>query len=201
MFSLLNGFYEELTYVRERPVAVLGVESSGKSAILEWLKHLYSSSRPQTSAPTSLQKLIPTVGLNVTKLYVSAEKLLIWDLGGAPPLRPIWDRYVEQADALIWVVDSADDGRLADSRDSLKRILDSNNLRHSPLLVFANKQDLENSADPVKISLALDLLSDAELRPQCIQPCSAQSGEGIRDGVEWLVSCFRGDAKNGMRIP
>lgn len=201
MFSLLQGFYDELTYVRERPVALLGVDSAGKSSILEWLKHYYSLSKPQNDRPMMLDKVIPTVGLNVAKLHISSERLLTWDLGGAASLRSIWDRYVDEAEALIWVVDSSNRAQMDDSRTCLKKLVERPNLRNSPLLVFANKQDIDDAMDPVKISLALDLLPDAELRPQCIQPCSARTGEGIQEGLEWLIGCLKEGARHGMRIP
>lgn len=204
MFSLLHGMYEELTYVRERPIALLGVENSGKSSILEWFKVFFSSSsshQTENTRPATLDKIIPTVGLNVAKLRVANEKLLMWDLGGVVGLRPIWERYVNEAEALIWVVDSADHSKLEDSRTTLKKLIQKEHLRNSPLLVLANKQDLGEAIDPVKVSLALDLLSDAESRPQCVQPCSTQTGEGIREGVEWLMSCLKGETKHGMRIP
>lgn len=205
MFSLVHGLYEELTYVRERPVALLGVESSGKSCILEWLKHIYSigstNDTTKSSKPTTLERQIPTVGLNVAKLRVGGEKILLWDLGGTPSLRSIWDRYVDEAEALIWVVDSGDRSKLEDSRNTLKQLLKREHLKHSPLLVFANKQDVDDAMDPVKVSLALDLLTEAELRPQCVQPCSTKTGDGIREGLEWMMSSLKGDGKRGMRIP
>lgn len=204
MFSLVQGFYEELTYLPERKVALLGVESAGKSSILEWLKvYLTKDARPNAVVPkpSSLDKMNPTVGLNVAKLRTAGEKLLVWDLGGAKALRSIWERYVEEAEAIIWVVDSADEGRLEDSRDALKKLVAREHLMHSPLLVFANKQDREDAFDPVKISLDLDLLSDAEKRPQCVQPCSADSGEGIREGIQWLMANLQGNLKLEMRIP
>lgn len=203
MFSLVQGFYEELTYVPERPVALLGVEDSGKSSILEWLKLYFPSTRkPKVERPSSLQKITPTVGLNVAKLRLQNERLLVWDLGGARALRPIWERYIDEAQAVIWVVDSTDNERMVESRDALKKLISSRpHLKHSPLLVFANKQDLENAMDPVKVSLALDMLSDAENRPQCVQPCSAETGDGLKDGIEWLVKSFGDDAKIEMRIP
>lgn len=200
MFSLLHGMYEELTYVRERPVVLLGVENSGKSCVLEWLKHFFSSSQ-QANGPANLDRIISTVGLNVAKFRVGSEKILLWDLGGAPGLRPIWDRYAGEAEALIWVIDSADRSKLEDARKTLKMLLEKENLRTSPLLVLANKQDVDDAMDPVKISLALDLLSDAELRPQCVQPCSSRTGEGLQEGLEWLISCLKGEVKRGMRIP
>ncbi|KAI0562187.1 Arfrp1 [Gracilaria domingensis] len=204
MFSLVQGFYEELTHVPQRSIALLGVEASGKSSILEWLKlyfPLTSKSQSTVSRPASLKKITPTVGLNVAKLRFPNEKLLVWDLGGARALRPIWDRYVAEAEAIIWVVDSTDSQRMEDSRETLKKLIARPHLKHSPLLVLANKQDLENAMDPVKVSLALDLLSDAENRPQCVQPCSAETGAGLIDGMEWLVRSLGGDAKIEMRIP
>ncbi|PXF47878.1 ADP-ribosylation factor-related protein 1 [Gracilariopsis chorda] len=203
MFSLVQGFYEELTYVPEHPVALLGVEESGKSSILEWLKLYFPSTRRanRVERPSSLQKITSTVGLNVAKLRLPNERLLVWDLGGARALRPIWERYIDEAQAIIWVVDSTDTERMDESRDALKKLISRPHLKHSPLLVFANKQDLENAMDPVKVSLALDMFSDAENRPQCVQPCSAETGDGLKDGIEWLIKSLGEDAKIEMRIP
>lgn len=204
MFSLVQGIYEELTYVPERKVALLGIESSGKSSILEWLKvYLTKNAGPDVvvEKPSSLEKMNPTVGLNVAKLYTAGEKLLIWDLGGAKALRPIWERYIEDAEVVIWVVDSADESKIEDSRDELKKLVAREHLEHRPLLIFANKQDRQDATDPVKISLDLDLLSDAEKRPQCVQPCSAETGEGIREGIQWLMANLQGNMKLEIRIP
>lgn len=198
MFSLLQGFYDEATYVPERRVVLLGVGGAGKSALLECMKKLCTDwGKSDTSEPPALpaqrlSSLAPTVGLNVAKLETGNERLLVWDLGGAAQLRSIWRRYVEDAEALVFVVDAtAAEDVMADARDSLRGLLKSESLVHAPLLVFANKQDLENAIDPVKTSLALDLLSDAEMRPQCVQPCSAATGSGIREGLEWLVHRLR----------
>jgi ADP-ribosylation factor-like protein 2 len=39
----------------------------------------------------------------------------VWDVGGQRSLRPYWRNYFERTDALVWVVDSADARRLADT--------------------------------------------------------------------------------------
>lgn len=203
MFTLLRGFYDEVTYVPERRVVLLGVDGAGKSALLECLKKLCAAgSKASTGAAPALtserlSSLAPTVGLNVAKLETGRERLLVWDLGGAAPLRSIWRRYVEDAEALIFVVDAAaPESVMDDSRDSLRGLLKHESLVHAPLLVFANKQDLEGAIDPVKTSLALDLLSDAEMRPQCVQPCSAVTGAGIQEGLGWLVHRLRHPAES-----
>lgn len=90
---------------------------------------------------------------------------------------------------------------LQESCEALKKLVARPHLAHSPLLVFANKQDLETAIDPVRISLELDLITEAEKRSQCVQPCSAETGEGIREGVDWLVKSLQGNAKLEMRIP
>jgi GTPase SAR1 family protein len=204
MFTLLNGFYEELTFVPERRVVLLGLQSSGKTALIECMKMHYlrkpnhglfssvSSRAGKPGLPTGkLKALTPTVGLNVARLPTGRENVLVWDLGGAEALRPIWERYVSEAEALIWVVDSSNSAAMAESRRCLRAVLAKGNLARAPLLVYANKQDEEDAMDPVKTSLALDLLSDAELRPQCVQPSSAKSGAGVVEGLEWLVHWLR----------
>lgn len=199
MFTLLQGFYQEATHVPERRVVLLGTEGAGKTAILECLKLLFPKggvasgpSDPPALAESKLKGLSSTVGLNVARLPSGQENLLVWDLGGAKALRPIWRRYVADAEALIFVVDaSAESHALEDSRDCLCNLLKEPSLQRSPLLVYAAKQDKPDAMDPVKTSLALDLLSDAELRPQCVQPCSANTGSGILEGIEWLIDRLR----------
>lgn len=188
MFSLVQGFYEEITYVPERKVALLGVESAGKTSVLAWVRASYEG---RSARQAGLESVTPTVGLNVARLKTGPERLLLWDLGGAKALRPIWERYVEDAEALIWVVDASDATRLEESASCLRELMSRKHLIHSPLLVLANKQDADDAMDAVKTSLALDLLSDAEMRPQCVQPTSAVTGQGIREGVDWLLQHLR----------
>jgi hypothetical protein len=51
--------------------------------------------------------ILPTVGLNVGRLDAFQAQLLLWDLGGAPGLRSIWDKYYADTHALLFVVDSS----------------------------------------------------------------------------------------------
>lgn len=209
MFTLLQGFYAEAMHIPERRIVLLGTGSSGKTSILHCLKQHFkshpaaSSSNFTTSSNSTpfpppalpaqrLKSITPTVGLNVARIPTGPETLLIWDLGGDVGLRSIWRRYVADAEALIWVVDASGDSETTDdSRESLRGLLKEGSLAKAPLLVFAAKQDIEGAMDPVKVSLKLDLLSDAECRPQCVQPCSSKTGKGVVEGIQWLVDCLR----------
>ena len=55
--------------------------------------------------------------------FISRFKLNIWDVGGQKSLRSYWRNYFESTDGLIWVVDSADKGRLEDCKNELKSLL------------------------------------------------------------------------------
>lgn len=210
MFTLLNGFYEELTYVPEHRIAILGIASSGKTCLLEAMKQaLPPKSNGRALTDTSIgghkesiaklseekiSSVTSTVGLNVARLPTGYEKLLVWDLGGAESLRSIWKRYATEAEALIWVVDASDPEAMEESRKCLQQVLKHENLTRAPLLVYATKQDAESALDPVKTSLRLDLLSDAEMRPQCVQPASVKTGRGVLEGLQWLVHRLRNPA-------
>lgn len=53
----------------------------------------------------------------------------------------------------IYVIDSADPGRLEETRVELDELLDQDKLNGVPVLVFANKQDLDLALKPDEVSL------------------------------------------------
>jgi ADP-ribosylation factor-like protein 5B len=65
--------------------------------------------------------------------------------------------------------------------------LKKKDLNKSSLLVFANKQDIKNSMTAAEISQQLNLTSIKE-HPWHIQACCALTGEGLYQGLEWIVS-------------
>ena len=57
-------------------------------------------------------------------------------------------------------------------------------------MIYANKQDLMNAASAADIAEGLGLhhIKDRDWQ---IQACSATSGEGVRDGMEWVCKNVR----------
>jgi len=129
----------------------------------------------------------PTLGFNIKTLEYEGYKLNIWDVGGQKTIRSYWRNYFEATDGLVWVVDSADKGRLADCRDELSGLLQEERLAGATLLIFANKQDLPGalSASEIRDFLGLE---EIKRRHWCILACSAYTGEGLLEGIRWLVS-------------
>jgi ADP-ribosylation factor-like protein 3 len=67
----------------------------------------------------------------------------------------------------------------------LSELLAEEKLMSVPVLVFANKQDLMNAARASEIAEGLNLHTIRD-RAWHIQACSAMSGEGVKDGLNWI---------------
>ena len=120
-------------------------------------------------------------------------KLNVWDIGGQREIRPYWRNYYDQTDALVYVVDSADEMRVQEVKDNLQELLGEELLAGVPLLVFANKQDLEMALDAPEVMEHLDLNS-ITTRSWNIQACSAVTKEGLNEGMTWLIETINAKA-------
>ena len=108
-----------------------------------------------------------------------------WDVGGQDKIRALWRYYFENSDAIIYVVDSADPDRMTEARETLHSMLADDALRGAHLLVLANKQDLRHAVKPAELVDRLGL-REMRSRPWFLQSCSAVSGDGLYEGLEWL---------------
>eukprot|EP00906_Rhabdomonas_costata_P035929 RCo050459 len=102
MFSLLYGFWQWLFTKEEYHVLIVGLDNAGKTTFLEQLKKMYSK-----TGGMALDKITPTVGLNIGRVELSGCRLLVWDLGGQANLRRIWEKYYGETDALCFVIDAS----------------------------------------------------------------------------------------------
>lgn len=160
---------------REIRILILGLDNAGKTTIL---KHL-------NGEDTSLVE--PTLGFNIKTLEHNGFRLNIWDVGGQKSIRSFWRNYFENTDALVWVVDSADSMRIDVSKEEIERILSQDQMAHCTLLVFANKQDVQGALDVKTIKEQLELDKLSQDRSWRIHGCSGLRGDGLIDGIAWLV--------------
>ena len=109
----------------------------------------------------------------------------MWDLGGQKSIRTLWENYYQQSDVIIYVIDSSDNYRLDETGKELYTILQQPELNGIPVLIYANKQDLNLSLSPDEIidSLNLSRITD---RKWTIVACSALTKMGITCGLNWL---------------
>ncbi|CAL6053921.1 ADP-ribosylation_factor like protein 2a [Hexamita inflata] len=163
----------------EQKILILGLDNSGKTTILRALAN---------EDPTSI---MPTQGFNAKSLVVSGQQLICFDVGGQKQIRNYWSHYFGDAKALVWVVDSADSRRLEEVAAELSLCIDDPKLAGVPLLVLANKQDLETSLKPSDICDKLGLWAIRD-HPFQIQGCSAINKEGLQEGFDWVVKKLNG---------
>ncbi|EIW69302.1 hypothetical protein TREMEDRAFT_68626 [Tremella mesenterica DSM 1558] len=164
---------------KEMRFLFLGLDNAGKTTILKKLNE------------EDIQDVSPTLGFNIKTLIRDGYTLNIWDVGGQKTLRPYWRNYFESTDAVVWVVDSCDRMRIRDCGEELRGLLKEERLAGATLLIFANKQDLVGSLSLEEIRDGLDLHS-IKSHQWSIRPCSAHTGMGLEEGIQWVVKQVAG---------
>uniref|UniRef100_A0A673GDI6 ADP-ribosylation factor n=1 Tax=Sinocyclocheilus rhinocerous TaxID=307959 RepID=A0A673GDI6_9TELE len=151
----------------------VGLDAAGKTTILYKLKL------------GEIVTTIPTIGFNVETVEYKNICFTVWDVGGQDKIRPLWRHYFQNTQGLIFVVDSNDRERVAESAEELSKMLQEDELRDAVLLVFANKQDLPNA---MAVSELTDKLGLQSLRSRTwyVQATCATQGTGLYEGLDWL---------------
>ncbi|XP_046383751.1 ADP-ribosylation factor-like protein 3 [Ischnura elegans] len=167
---------------KELRLLLLGLDNAGKTTLLKKL------------ASEDVDFITPTQGFNIKSVQSDGFKLNVWDIGGQRKIRPYWRNYFENTDVLIYVIDSADRKRMEETSVELMDLLLEEKLIGVPLLVYANKQDLLGAAPASEIAEGLGLLSLKD-RAWQIQACSATTGEGVKDGMDWVCKNVRNKKK------
>jgi len=169
LFSVWNLFSGK----KERRILLVGLDAAGKTSILYKLKL------------NEMVTTIPTIGFNVEQVDYKNLSMTIWDVGGQDKIRALWRHYYQNTDAIIFVVDSNDSVRMELAMEELQTMLRDPELRDSALLVLANKQDLPASLKVPAVADALNLKS-LRNRDWHIQGCTAPTGDGLFEGLDWL---------------
>ncbi|KYQ89640.1 ARF-like protein [Tieghemostelium lacteum] len=159
----------------EYKVIIVGLNAAGKTTTL------YKLLLDEVVSTT------PTVGSNLEEFVYRNIRLLMWDLGGQDLLRSTWNQYYINTQAVILVIDSTDRARVGLIKEELFKMLAHENLKKSIILLYANKQDLKDAMTPTELTnlLALHTIKDHDYH---IQACCALTGQGLEQGLDWLVS-------------
>ena len=120
-------------------------------------------------------------------------KFQVWDLAGQKGIRPYWRSYYPDTKAVIFVVDSTDQEKLSTAKEELLLLLEEEELRAVPLLVFANKQDLPGALNQGELIAEMGL-TNTKNRQWAVYACSAKRGDGLEEGMNWLVDILNNAA-------
>jgi small GTP-binding protein len=178
MGGLISTLSSWIAGKRQVRVLILGLDCAGKTTILYRLQ----LNRVEPHYP-------PTVAFNLETVDVGNLKLQIWDLGGQDQLRAFWYLYFTDTNGVLFVIDSADRGRIELCANELKTLLTDEGLQGIPLCVVANKQDLANAMTVEELTEKLELRQYRE-RTWTVVPASAVKGDGVKEAFEWLAEAI-----------
>jgi len=178
-FKRLLDWAKSLFWKQEMEITLVGLQSAGKTTLLSAISDGKLSAEKDT---------IPTIGLNTKKVTKGAVTIKLWDIGGQPRFRPMWERYCRGVNSIVYVVDAADPSMFESSKACLHDLLSKPALANIPLLVLANKNDLPGAVDERAVGAALDLATIASTgREVTCYSISAKRVVNIDVTLSWLT--------------
>jgi len=170
-------------------VALLGLERAGKTSLVKKLLK-------QDDIVTR-----PTYGVNIESYHYRDLNFTCFDLGGHAPFRlSLWKKFIERADGILYLVDSADNSKFEESKQTFWHYINFAK-PNSPVLFLANKSDLPNSKELAEINEYFELDKFLRnLRPFNVKKISAKTGQGVYEAWDWMVEILCGAQQWKVKI-
>ena len=171
-FSAIKKMKDAADEDNNKKVLFLGLDNAGKSTLLFQMRD------------NQFKETVPTVGLNVESIKYRGMSFTLWDVSGQAT--KLWKHYFDKINAVIFVVDSSDRERIIRAAEELTKVIEDEELGGAPILVFANKMDIEGIMPEQEVYEKLDLkkYEGGEQRKEILfQQCSAKNGDGVWEGV------------------
>ena len=175
-----------------------------------------------------LDKIRPTIGMNLCKTEICGAKVHVWDLGGK--LHDLWERYYDDADAVLFVWRLNRQDVAVAHRQQQQQLDHQNNINEDEDIVIrvtAEQQMkvLEHVRSSVPDDIPFCLLGNIfQLQPpyncepdvlystghllphyhnplQALFIANAVSGQGIKSAIEWLISTAKRQQRIRKRSP
>uniref|UniRef100_A0A0N4ZBR1 EOG090X0DLH n=1 Tax=Parastrongyloides trichosuri TaxID=131310 RepID=A0A0N4ZBR1_PARTI len=175
MVNRILDWIRSLFWKEEMELTLVGLQYSGKTTFVNVI------ARDQFS-----EDMIPTVGFNMRKITKGNVTIKLWDIGGQPRFRSMWERYCRGVNAIVFLVDAADEEKMEASKNELMQLLERPQLDGIPVLVLGNKRDLPGAYDEQQLIDKMNL-STIQNREICCYSISCKDKTNIDITLQWLI--------------
>uniref|UniRef100_A0A384BM40 ADP ribosylation factor like GTPase 8A n=1 Tax=Ursus maritimus TaxID=29073 RepID=A0A384BM40_URSMA len=182
---LQRGAWEALAWPLLYSCSLVAVAArDSTSGSVHW--HPFSNSDSSLQSGQFNEDMIPTVGFNMRKITKGNVTIKLWDIGGQPRFRSMWERYCRGVSAIVYMVDAADQEKIEASKNELHNLLDKPQLQGIPVLVLGNKRDLPGALDEKELieKMNLSAIQDREI---CCYSISCKEKDNIDITLQWLI--------------
>ncbi|KAK9007733.1 hypothetical protein GQ457_03G003670 [Hibiscus cannabinus] len=200
LWEAFLNWLRSLFFKQEMELSLIGLQNAGKTSLVNVI-----------ATGGYSEDMIPTVGFNMRKVTKGNVTIKLWDLGGQPRFRSMWERYCRAVSAIVqffqwyvvfistadyfllglsaiysYVVDAADNDNLSVSRRELHDLLSKPSLSGIPLLVLGNKIDKSEALSKENLTDQMGLKSITD-REVCCFMISCKNSTNIDMVIDWLV--------------
>ncbi|XP_074647686.1 ADP-ribosylation factor-like protein 16 [Tubulanus polymorphus] len=130
---------------------------------------------------------IPTVGTNLVTLSTGRKQdVTVRELGGC--MAPIWHKYFENTNRLIFVIDVSNRMQVSTSCIMLLTILKNGNLQNTVFLLVLNKVDSPGCMNRIELNtlMKLDEMMKYAKQHITVLEVSAKEASGLGEVLKWL---------------
>jgi len=188
-FQRLLNWLRQLFWTQELEVTLVGLQGAGKTTFVNVL-----------SSGSFREDMIPTVGFNMRRVQKGRVTLKVWDIGGQPRFRNMWERYCRNVNAIVYMVDGADPSKIAESKEQLHKLFEGQThagatLQNIPLLILGNKNDLDNclSKEELMDQLQLEAIEGREV---ALYSISCKNQNNLDNTISWLIQRGKDQKQN-----
>ncbi|XP_057296709.1 ADP-ribosylation factor-like protein 8B-A [Hydractinia symbiolongicarpus] len=175
VFQRFIDWIKSLFWKEEMELTLVGLQYSGKTTFVNVI-----------ASGQFCEDMIPTVGFNMRKVTKGNVTIKLWDIGGQPRFRSMWERYCRGVNCIVYMVDAADHEKLDAAKNELQSLLEKPQLSGIPVLVLGNKRDLPNAYTEKELIEKLNLggVQDREI---CCYSISCKEKDNIDITLQWLI--------------
>jgi len=196
MFALLRYAFRTLLHNRECTVTLVGLDSAGKTTILNDVKVLLNQ---LSHLP---QDVLPTIGQNICKGVYRGTSFTFRDIAGIQKFRKYWVDNFRDTDIVVFVFDCSMHSRFNESYEEFKALIHSPLLTDAPVVILAHKQDLPNVVSELEVKKLLNC--DAIVNHKWATFSSSCGGPignhfGVDKMLEWICNYVKSDPLAAQR--